>query len=554
MMSTSGVRRLALGCLLVAAAVWPFATAGCTRISTQTNGATHSWTVAGTLRVGFYESLDNLNPLLTLQSYVGEVETLVFSGLVQIDDHHQLVPDAALVVPTLANGGVSKDGLTITYHLRHGITFSDGVPLTSADVAYTWQQAENPLNNTPNREPADRVASLTTPDPYTVVVRLKAPFSPFVGAFFRSGYTPGGGILPSHLLRRYSDLNRVSYNLKPIGSGPFVVESWQPGIELRLAANPTYFRGAPKLKRIVISIIPSENSLLNSMQSHDIDFYYNLPESQYAQLQGADGVRLSVEPTYSLEHIKFNCGRAPLSDVRVRQAVAYAIDWQSLVKRVYLGLGTPAMADVRPDSWAYNSAALPYPFDPARAKSLLRSAGWTPGASGVLRKNGRDLSLEMITVVGASVRLKAEEAVQQDLRAVGIDVNIHNYPASIVFATWASNGIMTRGNYDLALVTMDLDADPDNSINLSPDQLPPRGQNRSFFVDRDVGAWEAAALRSPDQAVRRRYYVLVQQRIHDALPFHGIVWRPTIYAMNVDLRGFRPGAAYDFWNAYEWSL
>ena len=539
---------------LVLAIALSLAVNGCTRISTQTGEAPHSYTIPGVLRVGFYESLDNLDPLLSLQTYVGQVETLIFSGLVQYDDHYRLVPDAAVVVPTLANGGVSQDGLTITYRLRHDVRFSDGTPLTSADVAYTWQQAENPLNNTPNREPADRVQSVTTPDPYTVVVRLKAPFSPFVGSFFRSGYTPGGGILPSHLLRGLRDLNRAPYNLQPVGSGPFVVERWQPGIELRLQANPSYFRGAPKLKQIVISIIPNENSLLSAVQSHDIDFYYNVPESQYAQLRGLASVRLSVEPSFSIEHIKFNCGRAPLSDVRVRQAVAYAIDWQGLRHRIYLDLGVPAMADVRPDSWAYNPRAVPYPFDPARAVRLLRSAGWTPGPNGIMRKDGRELSLEMITVVGSSVRLKAEELVQQDLKAVGIDVNIHNYPANIVFATWAQNGIMTRGNYDLSLVTMDLDADPDNSINLSPDQLPPRGQNRSFFVDTEVGAWEAAGERSYDQAVRRRYYVMVQQRIHDALPFHGIVWRPTINAYNEDLHGFRPGAEYEFWNAYEWSI
>ena len=114
--------------LLLSIAIWSLTTGGCTRISSQTGGATHSWTIPGVLRVGFYESLDNLNPLLSLQTYVGQVETLIFSGLVQYDDHYRLVPDAAAVVPTLANGGVSKDGVTITYRLRHDVRFSDGTP------------------------------------------------------------------------------------------------------------------------------------------------------------------------------------------------------------------------------------------------------------------------------------------------------------------------------------------------------------------------------------------------------------------------------------------
>ncbi|MBV8172741.1 MAG: peptide ABC transporter substrate-binding protein [Candidatus Eremiobacteraeota bacterium] len=529
--------------------------AGCTRVSEQASrNSAHPGTIPGELRVGFYESLDNLNPLLSLQSYVGEVELLIFSGLVTYDDHYRLVPDVATDVPTLRNGGISADGLTITYHLRHGVLFSDGAPLTSADVAYTWQQLENPDNNAPNREPAERVRTIETPDPYTVVVRLKAPYSPFVSSFLRNGYTPAGGILPKHLLGGYSDLNHAQYNLKPVGSGPFVVESWEPGLKLTLAANARYWRGAPKLKRIVISIIPDENSLLFALRAHDIDFDYNVPESQYDQLKGLDGIRVSVEPSFSLEHIKFNCGRAPLSDVRVRQAIAYAIDWSGMARRIYRGLGVQGMADVRPDSWAYNPAVVPYPYDPARARGLLRQAGWAPGADGVLSKDGRALALKMITVVGAPVRLKAEELVQQDLKAIGVEVDVHNYPANLVFATFANNGVLTRGNYDLALVTMDLDQDPDNSINLSPDQLPPRGQNRSFFVDEQVGHWEAAAERTYDPALRRHYYMLVQQRVHDALPFHGIVWRPSINAYSENMSGYRPGAANDFWNSYDWSI
>jgi ABC-type transport system substrate-binding protein len=114
--------------------------------------------------------------------------------------------------------------------------------------------------------------------------------------------------------------------------------------------------------------------------------------------------------------------------------------------------------------------------------------------------------------------------------------------------------LLTRGHYDLALVTMDLDPDPENSINFAPDQLPPIGQNRSFFVDRDVGVWEQAGRTHYDLAVRRKYYWLTQQRIHDAVPIHGIVWKASISALNTDLKNFKPGASNDFWNVSEWSI
>jgi peptide/nickel transport system substrate-binding protein len=550
----SYARRLAL---VVVAVCVSLTTAGCSKVSIQASGprtGDNPWTIPGVLRVGFYEDLDNLNPTLSLQSFVGNVEELIYSGLVQYDDHYRLVPDAVTEVPTLGNGGISQDGRTITYHLRHNIKFSDGVPLTAADVKFTWQQIMNPLNNVPNRVPSDQVVSMDTPDAYTAVVHLRQPYAPFVGTFFLDGSTPNGAILPKHLLDGYRDLNRAPFNAHPVGSGPFVVDRWEPGSQLVLTANPKYWRGMPGLKEIQLKIIPSQNSLLTAIRAHEIDFYYDAAVVQYDTLKSIPGYRVVTEPSFSLEHIKFNCASPLLKDVQVRRAVAYAIDWSRLFKDVYFSLGVPGMADVRPDSWAYNRAATQYPFDQQKARALLAASGWRSGADGVLEKDGVPLRLEMMTVVGISSRLKAEELVQQQLKAVGIDVNIHNYPANLVFATYAQNGLLTRGHYDLALVTMDLDPDPENSINFAPDQLPPIGQNRSFFVDRDIGVWEQAGRTHYDLVVRRKYYWLTQQRIHDAVPIHGIVWKASISALNTDLKNFKPGASNDFWNVSEWSI
>ena len=525
----------------------------CTRVTTQTGagGRSNAWTIPGVLRVGFYEDLDNLNPTLSLQSFVIPVQNLIFNGLVRYSDRYQLEGDAAAQVPSLDNGGISKDGLTITYHLRHNITFSDGAPLRAADVKFTWQQTMNPLNNTPNRVPADKVASINTPDAYTVVVHLKRPYAPFIGTFLQIASSPNGAILPKHLLDQYRDFNQIPFNSHPIGSGPFTLRSWEPGNQLLLDANPHYWGGAPKLKEIQIKIIPNQNTLLTALRTHEIDFYYDVPEPQFSQVSSIDGVRVTKQPSFSVEHIKFNCRSPMLRDVNVRRAIAYATNWQRLASDVYLNLGTPAIADVSPRSWAYDPNVRPYPYDPGKARQLLRQSGWTESIDASFHKGGAPLKLTLTTVVGVSARLKAEQLIQQDLKVVGIDLEIHNYPANLVFST---NGMLMTGRYDLALVTMDLDPDPDNSINMSPDQLPPVGQNRSFWVDPQVGAWEKAGEQSYDLAIRKKYYWLIQQRIHDQLPIHGIVWRPTINAVNVRLKNFRPGAASDFWNAYEWSI
>lgn len=541
--------------VLCAVALGLVALGGCTKISSSVGlGGGNSWTVHGVLRVGSYEDLDNLDPLLSNQAFVTDVCQMIYSGLIDFDDKASPIPDVAVAVPTQSNGGISRDGKTVTYHLRHGVTFSDGVALTSADVKFTWQQIENPANNLPYRYPYDQIESIDTPDPYTVVVHLKAPFAPFTSYFMRNGIV--GSILPMHLLRGYADLNRVPFNNHPIGSGPFVVAKWVPGSLLELSANPRYWRGPPKLRKIEYRIIPNQNTLLTSLSSHEIDLYYAAPESQYSILKSLAGYRVTVTPNMTFEHVTFNTRKPVLADVRVRQAIAHAIGWEKLADDVYLGLDTPGMADESPRSWAADHHVRPYAHDVPLARSLLAAAGWRPGPDGVLTKGGERFELSISTVAGVTTRERAEVLIQRDLREVGIALTVRNYPASLLFATYGAGGILQRGNYDLALFAWQYTVpDPDDTQTIGPDQIPPVGENNTFYADADIGAWQRAARVSYAQSARRSYYWKIQQRIHDAVPEHTIVWRATIDAVNSDLKNFRPvSAVSDFWNSYQWDI
>jgi peptide/nickel transport system substrate-binding protein len=158
------------------------------------------------------------------------------------------VPDVATAVPTLRNGGIAPDGRTLTYHLRHGVRWQDGAPLTSADVAFTARAIANPRNTIGSRNPFDRIASVDAPDPYTVRVHLIRADAAVRGLFL----TPdaNAGILPAHLLARFASLDHVAFNELPIGSGPHRVARWERGSSVRFMSNPTYFGGAPKLAAI----------------------------------------------------------------------------------------------------------------------------------------------------------------------------------------------------------------------------------------------------------------------------------------------------------------
>ena len=284
------------------------------------------------------------------------------------------MPDAAAAVPTRANGGISADGKTITYRLRKNAVFSDGAPLTASDVAFTWRQVLNKNNNVANHFPYDLAESVTAKDPQTVVVRLREPNAAFAAFFMRCGTQ--GSILPEHLLRGKHDLNRDPFNRQPVGSGPFVVTAFQPGVVVELARNPHWWGKRPALDRITYRIIPNENSLLVALRTHEIDFYYAAPEQQYRELRGLAGVHVSARPFAAYEQVTFNTRRAPFDDVRVRRAAAQVIDWDVLQRSVYLAVDLPGVTDVFPLSWAFDPSVKPYPHDLGAARKLLDAAGW----------------------------------------------------------------------------------------------------------------------------------------------------------------------------------
>ncbi|HTD33104.1 MAG TPA: ABC transporter substrate-binding protein, partial [Candidatus Elarobacter sp.] len=262
-----------LGSLAVALAI---ALSACTRVATTQSGPNgesagagqrHPWTRPGILRIASLSDPDTLSPLVG--SFQVDVDLSMFWAgyLFNVDDQNRAVPELATAVPTLANGGISRDGRTITYHLRKGVTWQDGAPFGSDDVKFTWQQVMNPNNDVGGRQGYDLVASIDTPDPQTAVVHLKHAFAPFVNTFFTMGSTPFP-VYPKHLLAKYPDLNRIPFNSKPVGTGPFIVQEWHRGQTLRMTANPHYWRGAPKLKEIQYRVIPDENTLATSVKTH----------------------------------------------------------------------------------------------------------------------------------------------------------------------------------------------------------------------------------------------------------------------------------------------
>jgi peptide/nickel transport system substrate-binding protein len=541
--------------LIALAAVATFA--GCTKVQTAVArhaGAGNAWTIPGTLRVASRQEPDNLNPMLGTEVIDKDLSMFWAGYLFNWSDGNELVPELAAVVPSLANGGISKDGLTITYHLRRGVKWQDGAPFGADDVIFTWQQQLNPANPVVSRLGFDDISRIDKLDDSTIVVHLKRRFSPFVNMFFTMSNNPVA-VLPKHLLAQYPDLSRVAFNLRPVGTGPFRVVEFVRGSHITFEANPLYWRGPPKLKRIEWQIVGNDNTILTLLESHQIDFYYRATEGLAPSLRGIAGTRVIIYPFTQFADIGINASHPPLDDVRIRQALAYATDRSELIAKVSHGINAVGDTDQPDFFWAYDPRATKYPYDPKRAAALLDEAGWKPGADGMRYKDGKPLQLQMTGFTGSSTVSGAQVVIQQQWRAVGVDIQIKDWPSNQLYATLATGGIEQSGKFDVAYEEWANGIDPDESILVTCTMAPPAGWNIYHFCSKRLDAAETDALATYDQARRKADYAVVQEEMTKTLPFIIIWYVRRMDVINTDFQNYKPAhAVTPFWNTWEWSI
>ncbi len=504
------------------------------------------------LRVAITTEPNSLDPIFALNDYETFVERLAFDPLVTVAaDGRTLLPRLARVVPTQSNGGISRDGKTIVWHLRRDATWQDGAPFTSRDVAFTFAAIRDPKNNVANRRGFDLITRVKTPDRYTVAIDLRRAFSPAVTWFFGDG-SPYA-VLPAHLLEREPDLNRAAFGARPIGTGPFRVTQWARGDHITLERFDGYY-AKPKLAKIVVRFVPDESTVANLMRTHEIDLFTIATTAAYGAMRAIPGYRFALTQIHGASTLLTNTTSLPLRDVRVRRAIAMAIDARALVARLTFGAATIASADLPPFMWAHDARVRPIPYDPAGARALLRRAGYVPGAGGILERDGAPLSLVLaFASTSATQRLESVQ-LQAYLHAVGIDAQLKSFTAQQIYAPFAMGGIFQTGKFDLATYTMTLGIDPDSSGRFMCDAAPPSGQNYSHYCNAEVDSAERRALASYDRGVRARAYATVQRRLIADVPFTFLWYPDDIDAYNTDLHGFQPNPTTASWNAADWSI
>jgi peptide/nickel transport system substrate-binding protein len=521
----------------------------------------------GTLTVALWQEPESLNPFTAIQSVSRIVRGQTLEGLWSSTPEGEYVPALAANLPTPANGGVSADGKEVTVTLQPGLTWQDGHPVTSQDIVFTWQVVMNDANPVSSRSGYDQIEAIDTPDETTAVLRFKQPYAPYLTLFSSS---IGHAVLPSHYFEGNSDLAKSDFNRKPEGTGPFMVESWNSASDITLVKNPNYREvGKPYLDTLIFKFVPSREVATAQLQSGEVDAMWNLIESQIPQLENAPGIKLSVTPAPDLEYLGLNLNDPAdltqphpiLGDSKVRQALSLAIDKTVLADKLLYGRAEVATSAI-PLGWAADDSIPPTPYDPEAANALLDEAGWVMGSDGIRSKDGQKLSIKIMTTTGAELRLLAQQVMQEQLRAVGIDLVIENVPSSVMFGNWESNGPLKRGQFDIGMDTWGPDLDPADymAIRFSSAQIPSEanggeGWNFTRIADPALDEAIASAQNTLDQAARKSAYAEALRRINDSYAYIPLYTRLYIDGFRSRVQGYQGGPWVNFaWDSENWYI
>jgi peptide/nickel transport system substrate-binding protein len=495
----------------------------------------------------------SLNPALENGASSTEWGELLFQYLVKYDDRGRLVGDAAIEAPTLANGGISRDGRTIVYHLRPNLRFADGTALTAADCVWSIDAINDPRNDVQTRFGYEVVANAEARDPRTLVLHLRRPFAPLVTAVLAPQGFP---ILPRHLLAAYPDFNRVPFDTQPIGSGPYVVTRWVHGDRVELRANRYYAGGEPAIARLQISFVGDPTTALNLLRTREIDGVFNdLDYGDAPLLRTIRGVRVTATPVDAVGALIFNTADPITRDARVRHALASAIDIPATIAHAYRGAIETHAAGRGLFLWAYDPRAYPdVAYDPAAARALLDAAGWRGGADGIRRKGDRRLELTLAIQAATPGDAIIANAIGQYERAVGAVVTVKAFNVTQFVAPASAGGPVYGGKFQLALYPFVNGDDPDTTDQFACANVPPRGYNKSRLCDPTIDALLARGRGTYDPVERKAIYTQLERDLFRALPIVLLYQRRELDAFTARLQHQTTSVDSAWWNVAAWRL
>ena len=521
-----------------------------------------------TVVIGISQEPDYLNPMFAEMSAAVSVQSTIFTSDVERDSAWKLFPQGVENMPSLKDNTWRLDGekMTLVWKVK-ARNWSDGKPVTCGDYVFGNSVARNEQVPVVTRDLTNRIANVVCTkgaDGLDITVNWKDRY-----AFANISVTQYGAT-PRHALERYyrdnpAKLNEAPYGNDPkftVGDGAYRLVEWRKGSSLTVEAVPNHaIFGTPRVKHITWRFVPDTNALVANMLSGAIDVIatIGITFDQAVQLdkQAAGRFKVYFEPALTWEHIDLNFDNPLLQDVRVRRALAHGINREAISQQLFEGRQPVSNTYLPARHPGYTDAVQKYPYDPARARALLQEAGFTPGPDGILRNAaGQRLSLELNTTAGNRIREQVEQIIQQNLKDIGIEITIQNFPARVYFGEITNQRkYKALAMYAWTIAPTSDCADLYTSESITNEKNGWAGQNYPGYKNADMDKACKAARAEVDEAKRIQLLNESAQIFARDLPALPLYNRASVSAAKPGLQNYLPvqlSGTYETWNASKW--
>jgi len=483
----------------------------------------------------------NLIAMIAGDAASSAISSKIFNSLIKYDEDLNYAPDIA------ESWKISKDQKTITFKLKKGLMWADNIPITSKDVMFTWTLMTNPKTRTPYASDYLLVKKASAPDNFTFVVTYEDNYAPALDTWASLN------ILPEHILKD-EDINNTYFSRAPVGSNYYKLDNWISGQQITLKANKNSILGNAKIPQLTTRIIPDTSSQFLELTANNIDLM-NINPIQYKRVFPSKPklqkkINLYKELGNGYTYLGFNLKRAPFDDIKVRQAINFAIDKNEIIKGVLLGLGEPISSPYKPGTRWNSPNISPYPYSTQKALKLLSEAGYALNNEGQLSKDGKPLKFEIVTNQNKQREMTAV-LIQRRLKEIGIDVKIR-------VIEWASfvNRFIKTGDFDAVVLGWSLSLDPDQYNIWHSSQQKPGQFNFLGYENKQVDRLLEQGRRELDLNIREKIYHNFSKILLEDSPIIYLYAGYGLTAVNKRIGGIQkpPPAAGIYHNSHDWYI
>jgi len=486
-----------------------------------------------TLIIGQIGKASTLNPVLEYSGVSAQVKDIIFDGLIRIGEKGEILPCLAVQWEN------NEEGREWDFHLRKGVRFHDCHPFTADDVEFTFNLHIDPNIKSPYSHILRQIERVRVKDLHTVTIRLFEPSASFI-------YDMDLLILPKHLLEG-EDLRCTQFNYNPIGTGPFRLISWSPD-KIALGANQDYFLGRPYLDGVVVKLFKNKSIVWANLMQGQIDASQHLEPAAYGRIGKVSHLKVysSIKPYYYL--IAFNQDDPIFKDRRVRLALNYAIDKDTIIKKVLRGRGDICSGTILADSWAFNPRVKPFPYDPQKALELLAEAGWqdTDGDH-LLDKDKQPFEFQLLLFEGFDEIDAATLMIMEQLSNIGVRVRVKNLSLEAL-----NSVLLNTKNLEAVFIFIHSDVDPDKSYQFWHSSQIRDGFNFFSYHNPLIDRLLEQGKHTSNQEQRKKIYDQFQEEMKKDPPGIFLFWRESLLGLHKRFHGVHISTQQLYETIREW--